>query len=87
MSTKIRVPVKCYCCEDREPIKVDKPKRLSQGRASYECKACSSITTYRMSIRGKELKIETIFCRATELGRKIYKERTGEEYAVETKQD
>lgn len=61
-------------------IKVDKPTRLGMAVVRNECGKCYSINTYRLSIKGSNLKVETIFVSASKNGAKLYKERTGDEF-------
>ena len=81
MSKKIVIKARCYCCHHiEEPISVLKPAPFSPKGFEVECIKCGSFNSYRISIKGSEIKIETTWIRASEKGIKAYEKRTEKPY-------
>lgn len=81
MSKKIVIKGRCFCCDHIEyPIKVNKPDYGLAKGFEHECVICGSFNTYRVSMIGNNIKIETTFVRASKEGIEEYEKRTGNKY-------
>lgn len=80
MAKTIYVPVKCYCCGYPMKRTVLKPAPGSKSVFKNECEDCESINTYRLSLKQKDLTVETIHVTSTEIGRECYEARTGKPF-------
>lgn len=81
---RIVVPAKCYCCQEIKQMRnLEKPTRLARSFTS-DCDKCGSITTFRMKVKGQDLRIETVFVSATEEGVKEYESRTNKKFESNT---
>lgn len=83
--SNIVVKARCFPCDHIEDfISIKKPRPFSPGTFEIHCVKCGSYNSYRASIKGSEIKLETVWVRASEKGVKKYEERTGKTYPSAT---